>query len=287
MSLFKKTYFIITVFISLSLASCASVPAQVPTELVRPTDTLLSASATNISESTFTITPTVGPAETPILISYEQDGNDSIDKFTGCLIGINTFSFVLYSNGRVVLSDGSKFMETTISPAEIEKLLMDIELTGYFAVKGNGDEFTSHPPTSSFVGNSTQFITVKEKTFAITAGEYQYLIEPIKATVQIIKEYKPQGLTPYVPERLYVWVYPIQDTALTGYSPTPTPPMLEWSYQSIPLDTLVFMPYDPSKIISDKQLQFLMQEVKTVPAYRMVLQNGQHYLIMTCPVFEQ
>jgi hypothetical protein len=225
--------------------------------------------------------------ENSILISYEQDGNDSIDKFTGCLIGINTFSFVLYSNGRVVLFDGSKFMESTISPAEIQKLLMEIESTGYFAIDGNGDQFVSPPPTSSFVGNATQFITVKEKTFAISAGEYQYLNEPIKETLQIIKEYKPQELTLYVPERLYVWVYPIQDTTLTGYSPTPTPPILEWSYESIPLDTLVFTPNSTSRIISDPYLQFLMQEVKIVPTYRMVRQNGQHYLIMTCPVFEE
>src|SRR4030095_10991200 len=76
--------------------------------------------------------------ENSILISYEQDGNDSIDRFTVCLIGLNTFSFVLYSNGRIVLFDGSQFMETTISPVEIEKLLMEIESTGYFAVKRNG-----------------------------------------------------------------------------------------------------------------------------------------------------
>jgi hypothetical protein len=231
------------------------------------------------------------PSSTPILensilISYEQDGNDSIDRFTGCLIGLNTFSFVLYRNGRIVLFDGSQFMETTISPAEIEKLLMKIESTGYFAVKGNGDEFISPPPTSSFIGSSMQFITVKEKTLAIAAGEYQYLVEPIKETIQTIREYKPQGLAPYVPERLYVWVYPIQDTTLTSYSPTPTPPILEWSYESIPLDTLVFTPNSTSKIISDRYLQFLMQEVNIVPAYRMVQQNGQHYLIMTCPVFE-
>ena len=231
------------------------------------------------------------PSSTPILdnsilISYEQDGNDSIDRFTGCLIGLDTFSLVLYSSGRIVLFDGSQFMETTISPAKIAKLLMEIESTGYFAVKGNGDEFISPPPTSSFVGSSMQFITVKEKTFAIAAGEYQYLIEPIKETIQIVRQYKPQGLTPYVPERLYVWVYPIQDTAFANYSPTPTPPILEWPYESIPLDTLVFTPNSTSTIISDRYLQFLMQEVKIVPAYRMVQQNGQHYLIMTCPVFE-
>jgi len=224
--------------------------------------------------------------ENSILISYEQDGNDSIDRFTGCLIGLNTFSFVLYSSGRIVLFDGSQFMETTISPAEIEKLLIRIESTGYFAVNGNGDEFVSPPPTSSFVGSSMQFIRVKEKRFTISAGEYQYLIEPIKETIQTVREYKPQELKPYVPERLYVWIYPIQDTELTGYFPTPTPPILEWSYDSLPLDTLVFTPNSTSKIISDTYLQFLMEEVEIVPVYRMVRQNGQHYLIMTCPVFE-
>jgi hypothetical protein len=223
--------------------------------------------------------------ENSILISYEQDGNDSIDYFTACLLGLNTFSFVLYSNGRVVLFDDPQFMEMTIPQAEIDKLLADIESTGFFLVKGGGDEFVSPPPTSSFVGSSTQFISVKEKTFAITAGEYQYLIEPIKKTIQIVRKYKPPRLVPFFPEKLNIWVYPIQDTALTNYDPTPTP-MLEWSYKSIPLDTLVFTLNSPSKTISGKYLQFLMKEVKTVPVYRMVKQNGQNYLIMACPAFE-
>ncbi len=231
--------------------------------------------------------PSTPISENSILISYEQDGNDSIDRFTGCLIGLNTFSFVLYSNGRIVLFDGLQFMESMISPSEVEKLLMEINSTGYFAVKGNGDQFMSPPPTSSFVGNSIQFITVQERTFSISAGEFQYVVEPIKETIRIVREYKPQGLFPYFPERLYVWVYPIEDEELTNYSPTPTPPILEWSHESIPLDSLVFTPNSTSQIISDRYVQFLMQEVKIVPAYRMVRQNGQHYLIMTCPVFEE
>jgi hypothetical protein len=224
--------------------------------------------------------------ENPILISYKQDGNDSIDRFTGCLIGLNTLSFVLYNNGRVVLFDGSRFMESTISQTEVQQLLADIESTGFFSVKGNGDEFVSPPPTSGFVGSSMQFITVKKKKINVTAGQYQYLVEPIKETIEIVRKYKPQRLAPYVPDKLYIWVYPTQDTALTNFNPTPTPPTLEWAYESIPLDTLVFEPDGPEKTISDKYLQFLMQEVKTVPIYRMVKQNAQHYLVMACPVLE-
>ena len=231
------------------------------------------------------------PSSTPfvensILVSYEHDGNDSIDRFTGCLIGLNTLSFVLYANGRVVLFDGSQFMESTISQTEVQQLLADIESTGFFSVKGNGDEFVSPPPTSSFVGSSMQFITVIKKTFTVTAGQYQYLVEPIKETIEIVRQYKPPRLAPYVPDKLYLWVYPTQDTLLTNFNPTPTPPTLEWAHESIPLDTLVFEPYGPEKTISDKYLRFFMQEVKTVPVYRMVKQNGQHYLIMACPVFE-
>lgn len=224
--------------------------------------------------------------ENPVLVSYEYDANDSIDYFTACLIGLNTFSFILYEDGHVILFDESRFMETTIPQAEIEKLLADIESTGFFLVKGDGDEFVSPPPAQSFVGTSMQIITVREKTFAITAGEYQYLIEPIKETIRIAKEYKPSRLEPYIPDKLNIWVYPVQDTALINYDPTPTPPTLEWSYESIPLDTLVFTLNSPSKTISGETLQFLIQEVKTVPVYRMVKQNGQHYLVMACPVFQ-
>jgi len=246
---------------------------------------LLQTSTQTLPTKYQTTTPTTN-LENSILLSYEYDANDSIDKYTACLIGLDTFSFILYENGRVILFDESKFVETTIPQTEIKKLLAAIESTGFFLINGSGDEFISIPPTPFFVGESMQIITVKGKKFAITAREYQYLVEPIKETIQIVREYKPLGTTPYIPDKLYIWVYPIQDTAFTTYDPTPTPPTLEWSYESIPLDTLVFKLNDPSQIISDEYLQFIMQEFKTVPAYRMVKQNGQHYLIMTCPSFE-
>ena len=225
-------------------------------------------------------------SENSILLSYEQDGNDSIDRFTGCLIGINTLSFVLYDNGRLVLFDGLQYMESTISQPDVKKLLADIESTGFFSVKGNGDEFVSPPPAPNFVGESQEIITVKNKTFAITTGQYKYVTKSIKDTMEVVKQYKPPRLVPYTPDRLALWVYPIKDTAVTNYYPTPTPPTLEWASESIALDTLVFEPYGAEKIISDKYLQFFMQEVKTVPAYRMVKQNEQYYLVMACPVFE-
>lgn len=246
---------------------------------------LLQTSTQTLPTKYQTTTPTTN-LENSILLSYEYDANDSIDKYTACLIGLDTFSFILYENGRVILFDESKFVETTIPQTEIKKLLAAIESTGFFLINGSGDEFISIPPTPFFVGESMQIIIVKGKKFAITAREYQYLVEPIKETIQIVREYKPLGTTPYIPDKLYIWAYPIQDTAFTNYDPTPTPPTLEWSYESIPLDTLVFKLNDPSKIISDEYLQFIMQEFKTVPAYRMVKQNGQHYLIMTCPAFE-
>ncbi|WKZ44550.1 MAG: hypothetical protein QY302_02020 [Anaerolineales bacterium] len=236
------------------------------------------------SITNLTTTPTSN-LENSVLIAYEYDANDSIDHFTACLTGLDTFSFILYENGHVILFEESIFVETIIPQAEIEKLLAAIESTGFFLVKGGGDEFVSIPPTPSFAGSSMQTIKVKEKTFAITAEEYQYLVESIKETIQIIKDYKPPGLTPYVPDKLYIWVYPIQDTSLENYDPTPTPPTLDWPYESIPLDTLVFTPNSPSRIISNEHLRFLIQELNTVPAYRMVRQNGQYYLLMTCPAF--
>jgi hypothetical protein len=176
-------------------------------------------------------------------------------------------------------------MESTISQTEVQQLLAGIESTGFFLVKGNGDEFVSPPPTPNFVGDSQQIIMVKDKTFAITTGQYKYAAESIKDTIEIVRQYKPQGLAPYVPDKLALWVYPIEDTAVTNYNPTPTPPTLEWASESIPLDTLVFESV-AEKTISDQYLQFFMQQVKAVPAYRMVKQNGQYYLVMACPRFE-
>lgn len=286
--------FVLLSFLALILFGCALTVTQQPivipsTEMGKYDSQNLSPTPRNSAQTLptkYSTTTPIPDAENSVLISYMIDANDSIDHFTACLGGLDTFSFILYEDGRVILFDKSGFVETTIPQTEIEKLLAAIESTGFFLIKGAGDEFITTPPTPSFVGESMQTIKVKGKKFAVTAREYLYLVEPIKETIQIVREYKPPRSTPYVPDKLYIWAYPIQDTILTNYDPTPTPPTLEWSYESIPLDALVFRTNGHSKIISDKYLQFVMQEFKTVPAYRIVKQNGQHYLIMTCPAFE-
>jgi hypothetical protein len=169
----------------------------VPIHMERPIEISSTPQASNTEiqhplPPTATLTPLASPTEItpiptledPVLVSYEHDANDSMDNFTACLFGLNTFSFVLYKNGHVILFNGSQFMETTIDQVEIEKLLADIESTGFFLLKGDGDEFLTPPPTPSFIGTSRQIIRVQDKTFIITTGEYKYLAASVKDTIE-------------------------------------------------------------------------------------------------------
>ena len=66
MSLSQKTLCLITIFVTLILISCLSAPAQIPTEIVRPTDTLFTISATNTPEPKLTTTATARIFAEPI-----------------------------------------------------------------------------------------------------------------------------------------------------------------------------------------------------------------------------
>ena len=84
------------------------------TERVGTVIALQTASATPIpthpSTQTSTPEPTFTPSpapENPILISRTNYSGDGVDEFTSFLRSLDTYNFVLYQDGRLIISQGS------------------------------------------------------------------------------------------------------------------------------------------------------------------------------------
>jgi len=217
-----------------------------------------------------------------VLISYSINAGDGVDEIKTCIYGYNDPQFVLYRNGRLIIFDNFRYMDTVISQDEVDRLLKKIEATGFSSIEESGDQYILNAPTPAYTGGWGSYIKVKDKTIGIDGAQSDYLVEPVKKALEIIQTYKPMNLKPYAPDSANVWAFMIQDTSFDNYSPTPIPPVLEWRADSIRLDTLTGEPH----IVSDNRLLFLMKEVNSIPALRMVEQDGRYYLVMICADFK-
>ena len=209
-----------------------------------------------------------------------------MDEMSACLGAYDTYRFVLYGNGRLIRFDKGQFMETSISQVEIDDLLSEIESTGISSLAGDGDQYIENAPPPNFADTWGGSITVHGKTITVTPGQSDYLVEPVKTTLDIIENYKPKNLQPYAPESASLWVFLEDSIDLGTANPTPEPPILKWSVDEINLEYLLT---DPStskpQVISGDSLAFLTQQLKHTPVVRQVGQNGQNYLIVLCPNF--
>jgi len=90
------------------------------------------------------------------------------------------------------------------------------------------------------------------------------------------------------PESIALWVFLEESLILGLANPTPESPVLKWLVNDINLEHSLTDPAKAkSQIISGDALSFLMQQVRTVPAFRMVEQKGQYYYVLVCPNFPQ
>lgn len=317
----KRTYiFTLSLSLILFIDSCASppiktqttpiIPSNIPTETTTPIHAGLSIRETERVETVFAIqtastTPLPTPSETnspilkptstikpvsknDVLISYTRYAGDGVDEIRSCLNGYFPYRFVLYRDGRLIIFDKTRYLETKISQTEIDSILSEIEITGFSSITRDGDQYIQNAPTPLFMGGWGSSITVKETTVSINDSQSDYLIEPVIKTLDIIESYRPQNLKPYIPESITFWVFSEQESLLESFYPTPEPSVLYWSSDSIDLNDLVIDPiaYLPQDI-SGSTLLFLMEQFKYLPAFRRVEQNGQYYLVLACPNFPQ
>jgi len=226
------------------------------------------------------------PFSNDVAVSFVIGASDGMDDMSACLAANDIFRFVLYQDGRLIKFNGFQYVETRISQAEMNNFLSDIEATGFSSLSGNGDQYIENAPPPSFRDTWGGSVTVKATTITVTPGQSDYLVEPVTRTLEMIKNYRPANLQPYVPESVSLWVFLEENIRLGLANPTPEPPVLKWSVEEINLnDLLTDLATSDPKVISGETLSFVMRQVKHIPVVRRVEQDRQNYLVVVCPNF--
>ena len=261
------------------------------TERVGTVMALQTASATPFPTRLPTNTPTLEPTlpplpmpENPILISRTNYSGDGVDEFTSCLRSLDTYDFVLYQNGRLIISDG-KYQETILSQETIDKLMSEIEATGIYSLTGDDDQYVENAPTPLPGGWSWgSRITVKGTSISLRGDiSPSYEVDAVQKTKLLIYNLETPALKPYNPDSVRTYVVVIDNPSFDIYDPQPSRPLLHWSRENLQLDSLAA---EFVNILSGDPLHFLMEQIQAIPSLRMVEQEGNYYLVAACPYFE-
>ena len=200
------------------------------------------------------------------LISYINyvDGGDELVK---CLEGHSQPNFILYDKGHLVVYKNGQYWETILSQEEINSLLAQIENTGIMSLEKIEEE-------------GFDKLILKDKVFRFSRHNFPNI--SIEQTISIINQYQPPNLSPYRPENLLLWVYPVENLkSFEEFLPKPIPQVQEWSTELEPL----------SKIgegwinIEDERLPNVMKQFNGFPDYQVFKEGSNLYISAICANF--
>jgi len=267
-----------------TIVGCRTLSVQSPA-----TESILTPSGTPLHPHPSIQSQTKEPTETPshpppnpILVSFGVGAGDGVDEITSCLQAYHTYRFILYQDGHLIVFDGNRYLETVISQVEVDKLLAEIEDIGFSSVSGDGDQFVPTAPTPAYAGDLSYFMSVRGKTIKVQYTHSENVIASIEKTRQIIEGFRPPNLRIYKPERVEIWAILTQDISLGITSPTPEPSHLNWSSDEIQLDALTA----GFHVLTGAPKSFVLEQVKSIPSFRIVQQNEKDYLVLVCPNFK-
>ena len=164
------------------------------------------------------------------------DGGSHYDAY----LGRDTPSLILYTDGQLLIR-GQRYrvqdwyVEKTLSSSEICALLGQIQSTGFFDVKGTGQDFPNDPIYQKKellgAGGGGYIIMVNgkpSKWVFILWPALDNVIPEVKAAYHLLNDYQPHGIKPYVADRLLLQIEhgPVPNLRSTPPPPQPWPPDL-------------------------------------------------------------
>lgn len=186
-----------------------------------PSHTLtVSSTATPTPYPSATITPTLAPLHPyptkQVLLQFYDVGNlDSY--FDGMYKDENIYKrtiWALYSDGQIIFT-GKHYAQTVLSESEIKRLFSKLHSLGFYELESN----QKHDPTDKlydFKGNyeksydglklCLEDTTSEGRSLCVSQENLKYAVPAMKNTIQYLRNYRPDGLTPYVPDRILLYV---------------------------------------------------------------------------------
>lgn len=220
-----RKIFILSLIICILISACGEkkeISTRITTNIPESSNTV-----TTTATSTPTIThPTERPSiptNTPfptyqnkneILNFYIIGDHSYFDSFIDTE-SIRSYSrLVIYDDGQVIIA-GETYKQKILSSDEIDQFLSDLESLGFYSIETNH----KHDPTDKLYdyGDNYQesldgrFICIMENTdndknVCVYEPDIQYLIPKMESILKYLDNYQPEGLTPYIPDRLLVWI---------------------------------------------------------------------------------
>jgi hypothetical protein len=279
-----------TVFLPLSTLT----PPCTPT--ASPTAPYLTSTPTHtpIASPTVTATYTPNPAET-ILISYYQSGTDGWPDWPDdCLLWLWRYQLVIYEDGHLIVHTKQGIFEKSLSSQEMDKLLRQIEATGFFRSSIETDQMGRDliytTPISHFgEGGSTRTLMVKGKHVSIYDSLNDYVMEPVKEVDQIISNYRPTGMKRYVPEELWLEVIDVTASDLNHlnypFVVKPSPTIMPWSAELPTLAELADL-HDVA-VFRGAEVPPLLITFPSFPMVRLFSEHGREYSVVACPILPE
>jgi|SRR5579859_194144 len=284
------------------VASPTTTPASAtvisPTSTARPGATT-TASITAAPSPTLSSTPTAtssarpGPSQTPsptsiatkqVLLQFGE-----FTQHTGAYFGPvferDLPQIVLYTDGELLIAGSyPEYSKTMLSTSDICSLLQQIANTGFFQVNGTGVLGKDDPiynfgatPAPLVLGPSINAIQVNgnpAKFVGFYPAYEEYVINPIKLVLRLLKTYRPTGLRPYIPTRLLLWVETVQrgDQSQPRIWPENLPALADW---------LGGAPYNLALVQGD-----LVEPMLKLPQSHAVVytDQGQEYSVVMRPL---
>ncbi|MCA9884513.1 MAG: PD40 domain-containing protein [Anaerolineae bacterium] len=263
----------------------SSTPITIPTRLDTPTSTYTPTN-TPISYTTAQPFPTVTPVGVyPIKQVFIQAGwtggdGGSVQDF---YFGRSTPSIVIYTDGQVVMKVGSweddfTFLSGQLPPEELCSLLARVQSTGYFNPIDMIYAFDETTQFSDGAGNYVIQINGPINKMVGIYGPYRdYLVDEIAAAYQLVSTYQPPTtISPYVPERLLLWVEPTATIELDS--------LPNWPDEITPLSELHSDPSSHNVIIEGDLVTPLMELFDYQMAQQIFHEGDQSYKVILRPL---
>jgi hypothetical protein len=206
----KYQYLLLILCISACTGESLS-PAVTPALTQTETPLIIPSSPTDTPISTPTQSVEIRPYQKKqIILDYYDVGWHTM--FDG-IIDWSHSSLVLYTDGQLIVSRGGYFQKR-LSQHEIDWLLSQIEGFGFFEIETA--QYDEENPIYDFGGKYERvydgihycLLTNLEIEKKVCAAEhyFEYLIPQMKELLKFLDEYEPEGLTPYTPDRILLYV---------------------------------------------------------------------------------
>lgn len=206
-------------------------PTATPTQTPQPSQTP--------EPPTATIMPTAMPTK-PWMIWLSYSGGDGGTNYD-IYFGRGLPDLILFTDGQLLLRDKNElterwfesewYVETYLSPEEVQNLFVQIETAGFFTkIQGefeySDDWLYNFDETTQFsdgAGGPALCIYREDKRTCLEIyGPYiPYLIPEIATTLSLIQNFYPADkvYAPYTPETMILWIEPMRDTIRTDEVP--------------------------------------------------------------------